>query len=371
MAHDNDPNFLLAEATILPVLCIVVITLRFYARRTQKAKIGPDDWLALVGALCTIILGVLLIIGVKKKAYGYPTINEYQGLWADKLEYPFLWTQISAIGCIKLSFVFFYRRIFVVSSKRNAFSIATIVVIVIVSLWTVSFVFAHIFECGTRFWALWNFKNTRLYCDKTLKMENGLAISDFITDVIVFMMPVPMVMRLHMNSTRKLAVLAIFAFGVVALASSLVRMILFIHLTKLAAGTKVDNNLIISRGLYWGLMEAGLATIGCCLPTLHALLIKSSIESIVRSIRSVVSLQSMNSHTSKSTKRFKELIGETPDGNDAESIAARSPIVLNPANPTKVESVVMGNISKKSSENYIAENEIWVNSRLEQVHNAV
>ena len=32
------------EATIvLPVLCIIVVTLRFYARSTQKASIGIDD----------------------------------------------------------------------------------------------------------------------------------------------------------------------------------------------------------------------------------------------------------------------------------------------------------------------------------------
>ena len=47
MRHDQDPTYVLAAGTAFPVLCIIVVSLRFYARYGQKARYGPDDWLSL------------------------------------------------------------------------------------------------------------------------------------------------------------------------------------------------------------------------------------------------------------------------------------------------------------------------------------
>lgn len=49
MAYDKDPVFVLAAGAAFPAVSIVVVALRFYVRSTQKARYGPDDWLALAG----------------------------------------------------------------------------------------------------------------------------------------------------------------------------------------------------------------------------------------------------------------------------------------------------------------------------------
>ena len=43
------PGEMLAVCTVLPVLSIIVVALRLYARRIQRAQIGIDDWLILSG----------------------------------------------------------------------------------------------------------------------------------------------------------------------------------------------------------------------------------------------------------------------------------------------------------------------------------
>lgn len=66
-------------------------------------------------------------------------------------------------------------------------------VAVFIVIWTLSFVFAFFFSCGSDISVHWNVKLLRAECDKGLVAENGLAISDFLTDVIVFLLPIPMV----------------------------------------------------------------------------------------------------------------------------------------------------------------------------------
>ena len=59
------------------------------------------------------------------------------------------------------------------------------------------------------------------------------------------------------------------------------------------------SQVTVSTILYWSMIEAGLGIIAACLPTLHFLVRKTSIASIVNSMRSAFSLPSMNSEGSK------------------------------------------------------------------------
>lgn len=102
--------------------------------------------------------------------------------------------QMITVSFAKLSFIYFYRRIFVTgSSTRNLFGKATIAMAVLIVLWTISFVFAFFFSCGSDITAHWNEKVLRAKCDKGLTAEMGLAVSDFLLDVMVFLLPIPMV----------------------------------------------------------------------------------------------------------------------------------------------------------------------------------
>jgi hypothetical protein len=57
---------------------------------------------------------------------------------------------VLAYGCIKMSIVAFYRRLFVVD-KRSMFGIVTFVTSIVLVLWSLSFILLVIFPCGTHF----------------------------------------------------------------------------------------------------------------------------------------------------------------------------------------------------------------------------
>ncbi len=56
----------------------------------------------------------------------------------------------------------------------------------------------------------------------------------------------------------------------------------------------------VSTILYWSMIEAGLAIIAACLPTLQFLIRKVSLDSVVSSVRSALSLHSMRSQQPES-----------------------------------------------------------------------
>ena len=99
-----------------------------------------------------------------------------------------------ALGFTKLSFVFFYRRIFLTGGYRSAFGYATLVTLGVVAAWMISFFFSYMFICGSHPSVYWeSTKASTAHCFKTKKALQGFAISDFLTDLTVFLLPIPMV----------------------------------------------------------------------------------------------------------------------------------------------------------------------------------
>lgn len=94
---------------------------------------------------------------------------------------------------MKLSVIFFCRRIFC-DVFKNKFDIISKILITLVVVWSVGFTFAVIFECGSNFWALFSTTDNLVkYCVKTLKLAEAFVISDAITDLMILGLPLPMV----------------------------------------------------------------------------------------------------------------------------------------------------------------------------------
>lgn len=118
---------------------------------------------------------------------------------------------ILTIGLIKLSVVFLYRRIFSISRSFNIYSTFLIVLIV---TWTIAFLGANIFQCGTHPAAAWtSIKQIIEYCDDTSGATAALALTDLIMDLMIIAAPMPMVWRLQMTLAQKAQVTGIFALG--------------------------------------------------------------------------------------------------------------------------------------------------------------
>ncbi|THV43836.1 hypothetical protein BGAL_0874g00020 [Botrytis galanthina] len=197
----------IALGVTLPIVGIFIVGLRFLTRRLQNTKRGVDDWLILSGLIWLIGMGICLIDGAHNGAFGSPTTAapsdltpEEEELYTDpsttfgqKLKFPFQIFIILAYGSIKLSIVAFYHQIFVVS-KDDVFNRVFKISTAIIFLWTVAFIFIIIFDCGM---AVWENRGSTIvqlkYCAIGFISEYGLAISDFLDDIYIPLLPLPII----------------------------------------------------------------------------------------------------------------------------------------------------------------------------------
>lgn len=106
-----------------------------------------------------------------------------------------------ALGCIKASFLFFYMRIFSIS-KNSPINIFLSVLLVMVAAWSISFFFATLFACRLSFWAIWGSTDDLItQCIESMQLVLALCITDFMTDVIIICIPIPLVSLTRLSRT--------------------------------------------------------------------------------------------------------------------------------------------------------------------------
>ncbi|MCJ1312463.1 hypothetical protein MMC25_006137 [Agyrium rufum] len=351
------PASIIAVGAVFPVLCTIAVGLRFYTRHVQKARLMADDWLTiptLVNRPDTRIFEALMeerandsevthdwngtehdyryardwklqsflrignerhlihvrLSGAAKKGLGYPsgepldltfeqelTYTDPQSTLIGIIEYEFQVIQILQLGLVKLSVLFFYRRIFCHNNSAKGFNRITWGVIAIIVLWTIAFFFAFLFDCGTHVDAQWTMLGNLIqYCD-SLNSETAFAVSDMICDFIILVLPLPKIWSLQMPTSRRLAVTAVFLVGAVTLAASIVKMAIFI--ISVNEGLSADLNLVNTQVLYWSMIESGLALIAACLPSVHLLWSKLATTGLFATMISLISVGSRGSRGSR------------------------------------------------------------------------
>ncbi|KAF5878392.1 putative integral membrane protein [Botrytis fragariae] len=105
-----------------------------------------------------------------------------------------------------------YRRLFVVNRQFNIWSAILCVIII---LWTISFCFAVLFQCGTHISAFWT--NGMLfgqYCDTESCETTIFCITDVLTDFAILLTPIPVVWKPKMSMGARLALCSVFALGI-------------------------------------------------------------------------------------------------------------------------------------------------------------
>lgn len=211
-----------------------------------------------------------------------------------------------ALGTTKLSLLFFFRRV-LAGGHRTFWSHVNVGLIVIVSLFTLAFSLGFVFVCGANPSAFWSPNNIR--APQCLPIKGGLAdfekasfITDFILDVACILLPFPIILRLHLPLRSKITVVAVFAVGIMTVAASIVRVVIWIQILDTASNPTRDINLAVTLALQWGMIEAGLAFFVSQLPALGAYLNKSSRDDVAKTIRyaaSVISIKSTSSGGSR------------------------------------------------------------------------
>ena len=145
---------------------------------------------------------------------------------------------VLAFGFIKLSVLFFYRRLFVKGTSTK-FDVITKVAIGITLAWTIAFFLLTLFRCGRYINSQWGPLVDISRCLNGYNYTDALFVSDLITDLLVICLPIPIVssqpcygtrpsladylqiLRLRMTTQRKLGVIGVLLLGTMCVAKDL------------------------------------------------------------------------------------------------------------------------------------------------------
>ncbi|KAI0100100.1 hypothetical protein GGR51DRAFT_533813 [Nemania sp. FL0031] len=301
----------IAAAVILPLADIVAVSLRFWVRMKKKQRLEADDWLLIPATLLTIGIGIVILYGVCHKALGHTLIlpEGYTGsiylLQTDqlelngKLEWAFDLMFPWAIGCTKASLLFFYLRIFSVN-KWSKTTVFLKILISLVFIWSTAFFIAVLFTCKTNFAAIWG-PTVNLYtiCIKTLAKLEAICLTDFFADVIIIILPIPLIWHLKLSKGRKIGISAIFLLGIVSIAASLTRLVLISQLVFTGFIPTADEILLVTLEIYWAMVEVGIGILVACLPSLAILFKGLSWERVTNTARSLLRSSPRGSRSSQ------------------------------------------------------------------------
>ncbi|KAI0007823.1 plasma membrane protein Pth11-like protein [Xylariaceae sp. FL0662B] len=306
------PGHVVAAAAVLSGVDIAATALRFWMRKRHRQLLKADDWLMVPATILTIGIAIILIYGVSHRALGYRVelppgysgnprdLVSEQATTAGQLQWAFTLLFPAALGCIKTSILCLYVRVFYSLRRVRVCLIALVATVV---LWTVGVFFAEVFQCGTKFWANWSAANSLVtQCVRTTYLALAFAATDSLADVVIFCIPIPLsygrffcltgplqIWRLNLSARKKAVVFVAFLLGGVAVAASLVRLVIIAQLVVGRLDPRADRLLQITTSLYWGMVECGAGVVAACLPTLQKLVRGGPWDSVVKTARTLMS----------------------------------------------------------------------------------
>ncbi|KAI1768370.1 hypothetical protein GGR53DRAFT_517810 [Hypoxylon sp. FL1150] len=229
LPHDNHAGDTIASVVLCLTLATVAVCLRLYTRYFILNKFWFDDILAIIGLMGSMTNGIVLCVHTK---YGLGAhvwdldFNSEQGVMFFKMFYINSITYNTSLMLIKCTlFLQYYRLIQEVPHYRKFY----LVVMSVVTGWVISQEFVLVFAC-TPIESYWNHN-----IDGTCLNSNVIgwmnAIGNLVTDLVILLLPIPVVWRLNLNSGRKWAVLGIFGLGFFTCIISICRMVFFAKLS--------------------------------------------------------------------------------------------------------------------------------------------
>jgi len=99
-------------------------------------------------------------------------------------------------------------------------------------------------------------------CIDVLLFYLVFGIVNMINDMIILVVPIPRILKLHMNTSKKVSVAGIMLLGSFVCVASIVRIYYLKRLTK-----EIDVTYILGPSFGWSSLEPSVAIISACLPT--------------------------------------------------------------------------------------------------------
>ncbi|MCJ1431485.1 hypothetical protein MMC27_000838 [Xylographa pallens] len=254
---DKGPLLVNVSAAMVALSCIAVF-LRFLARRISRTPVLADDFLLIAALPFTWATAANTIYGVVHNNLGtHLQLDDLSNVKSFLLAlYVFAICYSIGLAIIKFSILAFLFRVFHVPTFKLPLSITA----VIITLTTVASLCTAIFSCHPihGFWDL----ETPSTCIDPLKFYFAQAIPSIITDIILLILPLPLVWKLKVTKSQKWGVSAVFLVGGFVTICSIIRLVRLIQ---------TQDNLDFTWGLsdpaLWSTVEMHIFVCCACLPS--------------------------------------------------------------------------------------------------------
>ncbi len=172
-------------------------------------------------------------------------------------------TYKAAINLVKCCILLLYLRLFQVV---RWFRFSCWALLTVVTMYCTASILVTVFQCRPLIRAF--DKDTPGTCIDTAKFWFANAGFSIATDVIILMLPMPLVWKLEVPMAQKIALVAVFAVGIFAVITSCLRVT-----TLDLFATSPDNTYNIAN-VMWTIVEPNVAFVCSCLPILRTLVVR-------------------------------------------------------------------------------------------------
>ncbi|KAI1186071.1 hypothetical protein F5B17DRAFT_377062 [Nemania serpens] len=225
-------------STVVPIysvfmgVAIALTGLRFWVRLSYaRISLGIDDYLLLFGLAVSITCNGIqyynALKGTGGEAIKDPKEMSQMVIISHQIDWAMVVIEKAGFGAIKLSILFFYRRIFGV---WKSFRRANNALLWIVLAWAVVFTLADVLICGAHPELIWGYDQTipLKRCGNRGALLLAFSVTSVATDLPILGLPFFYISRLQMATSRKWATSLVFFIGTVSTGASILRLIFLI-----------------------------------------------------------------------------------------------------------------------------------------------
>ncbi|RAK71283.1 uncharacterized protein BO72DRAFT_463958 [Aspergillus fijiensis CBS 313.89] len=245
----------------------IVVALRIYARAFMLRALGADDILMIIGAILNFGLSITIMTGsrygIGKHALAITesdTVPMLKCIWVTRLFYTL------SMGLVKMFLLWFYLRL---DPRRFMRWAVFFVMFLNIGLSLASFI-GSLASCRppSLFWTspTGDSRCMSLGAQQLFYEVNGVL--NIVTDILIYLLPVPMLYGLQVTWRKKGAILAIFGLGILSIAAACVRY----NFVRRLASAKEEYYLLLADSLNWCTIEAYVAIFCGCAPSLSVLI---------------------------------------------------------------------------------------------------
>ncbi|KEQ70870.1 hypothetical protein M436DRAFT_52556 [Aureobasidium namibiae CBS 147.97] len=268
--------------TTCDIICIIivctVVAMRFYTRVRLLKSLWWDDWCTLFALACwlgeTGLFQYACKFGAGKHIYDITVADLYPNLLRGWVVCAIMYSITMLFS--KMSILLLYRRVFPI----NNFAKRWWAVVAFTVAYSLGAIFASLFQCRPMESA-WSIDITPEYCISTEKFYTANAALNVVSDILILLLPVPIVWGLNTDVRKKVILTGLFSMGSISCLVSILRMRSIIVLYKSGYS---DLTWGLVEVVLWSQAELTAAMICTCTPCLRPLF-----EKIIPALRSATS----------------------------------------------------------------------------------